>query len=240
MVQSTQRRKGVPEQTNRRTRDSDVARGAILAAAEEHFARFGFSGARIDAIAEASGYNKSLIFHYFTDKLGLYRAVVSCLKGDQEQQSFAHIARFIGEDPPPLTRATVRDLIASMAGSWFDRMQQRPNLRRIFMWEAAEEWQTLAHLPSMPNMAQHMRDLVQFVRRAQAAGFIRPSIDLEFMIVIVPLITMIEAASARRYTLLFPERDCTSPTARAHIRAQFIDMVLHGIMTPSVEHSDAV
>lgn len=235
-----ERGKGVPEYKNRRTRDSDVARGAILAAAEEHFARYGFSGARIDAIAEASSYNKSLIFHYFTDKLGLYRAVVGCLKGDQEESFFALIARYVGDDPPPLTRETVSDLLASVAGSWFDRMQQRPNLRRIFMWEAAEEWQTLAQLPSKPNLSQHMRDLVRFVQRAQVAGYVRPHIDLEFLIVIVPLITMIEAASARRYTMLFPERECASPEARAHIRAQFIDMMLHGIMTPAVELSDAV
>jgi TetR/AcrR family transcriptional regulator len=230
----------VPEQKYRRTRDSDVARGAILAAAEEHFARYGFSGARIDAIAEASGYNKSLIFHYFTDKLGLYRAVVGCLKGDQEQEFFALISRYVGDDPLPLTRANVRNLIASIAGSWFDRMQQRPNLRRIFMWEAAEEWQMLSQLSSIPNLSQHMSDLVRYVQGAQAAGFVRPTIDLEFLIIILPLMTMIEAASARRYTMLFPERDCTSPAARAHIRAQFIDMVLHSIMTPPVEFSDAV
>ena len=53
----------------RRERDAEVARGAILDAAEEIFAREGFDGARVDAIAEASGYNKSLIFHYFEDKL---------------------------------------------------------------------------------------------------------------------------------------------------------------------------
>ncbi len=55
----------------RRERDAEVARKAILDAAEEIFAQEGFDGARIDAIAEASGYNKSLIFHYFEDKLRL-------------------------------------------------------------------------------------------------------------------------------------------------------------------------
>ena len=36
------------------------------------FAEYGFAGARIDAIAIASGYNKSMIFHYFGDMPGLY------------------------------------------------------------------------------------------------------------------------------------------------------------------------
>src|SRR5262245_59170534 len=49
----------------RRGRDAESARRAILAAAEEAFATSGFDGARVDAIAEASGYNKALLFHYF-------------------------------------------------------------------------------------------------------------------------------------------------------------------------------
>ena len=60
----------------KRERDAEVARKAILDAAEEIFAEHGFDGARIDAIAAVSGYNKSLIFHYFDDKLGLYTAVL--------------------------------------------------------------------------------------------------------------------------------------------------------------------
>src|SRR5881396_1386884 len=59
-----------------RAHDAEGAREAILNAAEEVFAEHGFDGARIDAIAAASGYNKSLIFQYFDDKLGLYAAVV--------------------------------------------------------------------------------------------------------------------------------------------------------------------
>lgn len=41
----------------KRERAADIARRAILDAAEEAFAAHGFAGARIDAIARASGYN---------------------------------------------------------------------------------------------------------------------------------------------------------------------------------------
>src|SRR6266568_7554784 len=58
-----------------RAHDAEGTREAILDAAEEVFAEHGFDGARIDAIAAASGYNKSLIFQYFDDKLGLYAEV---------------------------------------------------------------------------------------------------------------------------------------------------------------------
>src|SRR2546426_766171 len=65
-----------PELRRGRTHDAEGAREAILTAAEAVFAEHGFDGARIDAIAKSSGYNSSLLFHYFGDKLGLYAEVV--------------------------------------------------------------------------------------------------------------------------------------------------------------------
>ena len=72
-----------------RERDAEAAREAILNAAQEIFARDGFSGARVDDIAHTAGYNKALIFHYFGDKLGLYRAMMSRTK----QRLFARFER---------------------------------------------------------------------------------------------------------------------------------------------------
>src|SRR5262249_29450861 len=54
----------------------ETTREAILEAAEIVFAEHGFDGARVDAIANVSGYDKKLIFHYFGDKLGLYADVL--------------------------------------------------------------------------------------------------------------------------------------------------------------------
>ena len=62
----------VPRLARARPRDATGARTALLEAAEAIFAEHGFAGARVDAIAAAAGYNKSLLFHYFGDKLQLY------------------------------------------------------------------------------------------------------------------------------------------------------------------------
>ena len=53
------------ERSSQRTgrgRDAEAAREAILNAAQEIFARDGFSGARVDDIAHHAGYNKALTF----------------------------------------------------------------------------------------------------------------------------------------------------------------------------------
>ncbi len=60
----------------RRQARSGETRAAILAAAEQVFAKAGLAGARTDDIAATAGVNKALLYYYFTGKDGLYEAVV--------------------------------------------------------------------------------------------------------------------------------------------------------------------
>jgi AcrR family transcriptional regulator len=65
-----------------RVYDVQRTRQAILNAAEALFAEHGFDGTSVDAIASRAGYNKSLLFQYFGDKLGLYTQVLK--RADRE------------------------------------------------------------------------------------------------------------------------------------------------------------
>lgn len=58
------------------TRDPARTRERILAAALDEFASRGFAGARVDAIARRARINKRMLYHYFRDKSGLFRAVI--------------------------------------------------------------------------------------------------------------------------------------------------------------------
>lgn len=58
------------------TRDPEATRERILGAAREEFAAAGLGGARIDAIAEAAGANKQMIYHYFGSKDLLFSAAL--------------------------------------------------------------------------------------------------------------------------------------------------------------------
>ncbi len=62
--------------TARRQARGGETRAAILAAAEQIFAKAGLEGARTDAIAAEAGVNKALLYYYFKSKGGLYEAVV--------------------------------------------------------------------------------------------------------------------------------------------------------------------
>ena len=56
---------------------SEATKLRILDAAEAEFAAKGFDGARLSNIARAGGVQQALIHHYFVDKAGLYRDVIT-------------------------------------------------------------------------------------------------------------------------------------------------------------------
>jgi AcrR family transcriptional regulator len=65
---SAARRSANKVSSNGATRDPERTATTILAAAVREFAEKGYGGARVDAIAERSGANKRMIYHYFGDK----------------------------------------------------------------------------------------------------------------------------------------------------------------------------
>lgn len=65
-----------PSATAGHGRDREVTRAAILAAAEQEFARHGLEAARTEEIAARSGVTKGMIYHYFGSKEKLYEAAL--------------------------------------------------------------------------------------------------------------------------------------------------------------------
>jgi AcrR family transcriptional regulator len=70
-------------------RDAERTRAALMKAALKEFAQNGFSGGRIDRIAEAAKCNIRMLYHYFGDKKGLYVAVLEAAYADLRAQEAA-------------------------------------------------------------------------------------------------------------------------------------------------------
>src|ERR1043166_7302349 len=68
------------------------APAAILGAATELFASRGFSGVTIKEIAAKARVNSALLYYYYEDKEGLYRAVLRYIIGTISQQVGGAIA----------------------------------------------------------------------------------------------------------------------------------------------------
>jgi len=145
-----------------RPRDARATKALLLEAATDEFAEYGFSGARIDRIAERGGANKRLLYVYFGDKDDLFDAVL-------DEQSKAVIAAV------PLPDG---DLCA-FAAARFDYMLANPRARRLANWRTFER--------SEPTEAERrsFKERVETVAAAQKAGRLRediPAVDLFAMV----------------------------------------------------------
>lgn len=86
-----------------RARNPEATKADILASARTEFAKAGLAGARVDKIAEQSGANKRMIYHYFGGKEQLFAAVI-----EEAYNSIRSQERDIGLDKLPAAEALAR------------------------------------------------------------------------------------------------------------------------------------
>ena len=97
---------------------------AILAAAEEEFARHGFKGTSMNTIAQNVGLPKANLHYYFTNKLGLYLAVLSNIL-ELWDSTFNNLS--VDDDPA--------EAIASYIRTKMEFSRRYPKASRIFAME---------------------------------------------------------------------------------------------------------
>ncbi len=106
-------------------RQPDLSRKAILQAALVEFAQEGLAGARVDAIAEAAGVNKALLYYYFHDKESLYGAVL-----DLFFERLLDRVMTVCDQP-----GTAGERFLGYARAHFDSIAESPYYAHIFMSE---------------------------------------------------------------------------------------------------------
>jgi AcrR family transcriptional regulator len=224
-----------------RERDAEVAREAILEAAEETFAREGFDGARVDTIATESGYNKSLIFHYFTDKEGLYRAVIARMKARMQNELLEPLTAFI-ESSDEISTHRVRLFLEMAINSYLEFLIKHPRNLRMMAWEAAEGWHTYIDCSANKEILAHRASILcaaDFLRRAQVAGAISQEVDVRFLLIHMMNMCITHLINLPRYDWFFDQPEGEREASLALIRRQVIHIVLYGIFTPSQEGTHA-
>ncbi len=102
-------------------RDAEATKARILVAAVAAFAEQGYSGARVDRIADAAKCNKSMIYSYFGCKEELFDSVINAAVGDLHKS-----VPFTPDDLP------------GFAGRLFDFLAAHPAEIRIDAWRRLE------------------------------------------------------------------------------------------------------
>lgn len=112
-----------------RTRDPVRTRSKILREATRLFARSGYDGTSTYDIVHATGFNKRMLYHYFGDKAGLYRAVFL--------HQWAELKEWLEEAPrrrPPGARETLLESLEIL----FDFFAAHQTFVRLLLWEGLE------------------------------------------------------------------------------------------------------
>jgi TetR/AcrR family transcriptional regulator len=221
-----------PGSSSGRTHDAEGAREAILNAAEEVFAEHGFDGARVHAIAAAAGYNKSLIFQYYGDKLSLYAEVIR--RADEQTRIMQNEAldTFIGAGAT-FKPEQIKMLLRKFVGWYFDYLQEHPRIQRIYMWEMAERWQTMSKVFTQRDFD----DVDQFapvLAKLRGAGLLRSGLHplLQFSTAIFTCALYLSLPPL--YKVFLPDADFSSPAELALARQFIIEFIADGLfITPS-------
>ncbi len=212
-----------------RVHDAEGTRIAILDAAEEIFAEHGFDGARIDVIAAKSGYNKSLIFHYFDDKLGLYSEVLRRADLETRELQARVLTPLMEDETVTKDAARFRTLLEVTVRTLFDYLLERPHLSRIIMWEQAEGWQTYAKVASRFDT----EDIEQFealFRQARDAGFLRSDFTPAVQLTMALQMCLSYIGSLPLYQTLVSDEDLSSTASLKRAREQIVKFVVAGMM----------
>ncbi len=216
-----------------RAHDAQGAREAILNAAEEVFAEHGFDGARIDAIAKAAGYNKSLIFQYFGDKLGLYAHVVR--RADAEMSGLqVQMMATLHEGGAAVSADKLEALLRTFLCDYFDYLVSHPRFARILLWEMAEGWQTMAKIFSQRDVDE-MNQFRPFLDHVRKAGLLRSDFDPMAQIMLIEFLYPCYLAIGPLFQILLPDEELSSTAALERARDYIVEFVIHGMMADPTE-----
>jgi AcrR family transcriptional regulator len=216
-----------------RRHNAEGAREAILNAAEEVFAEHGFDGARVDAIAAVAGYNKSLIFQYFGDKLGLYAEIIR-RADDKTRGMQTRVIALLTKGDAALGPEKLAPLIKSFMGEIFDFYTQHPRMARIFLWEMAEGWQTYGKIASQLDTSdiEMLRPLLSTIKDA---GLLRSDFDPMIQIAVAELMSVLFLACVPLFQMFLPTEGLPSPEALARGREFIIEFIARGLLADPPE-----
>jgi TetR/AcrR family transcriptional regulator len=185
------------------SRDPQRTRERILATSLKEFAANGFAGARVDVIARRAAINKRMLYHYFGNKEGLFKAVLR--RKISERQAWAET---LSGDP------------AESLAFWFEAACKDPDWVRLLEWEALQEEDRL--IDEQNRREATVRGLKR-IRQRQARGQISAELDPRHVMLAMRSLTMFPAAFPQLTRLIMgrPVSDANFQKERAAFLKKF-------------------
>jgi AcrR family transcriptional regulator len=199
-----------------RQRDKDRTRADILDVATREFADKGYTGARVDEIAERTSTTKRMIYYYFGGKEQLYIAVLeraySAIRALEAELDVEHL------EP--------EDAIRRLAELTFDHHEANPDFIRLVSIENIHRAEHIARSEVLAGLANPALDgLTQILERGRAAGRFRDDVDPLDVHMVISSFCVFRLANRHTFAAIF-ERDMLDPARREHYRRMLGDMLI--------------
>jgi AcrR family transcriptional regulator len=197
-------------------RHADRTRADLLRVATEVFAQDGYSGARVDEIAERTRTTKRMIYYYFGSKEQLYLAVL--------EQAYLGIraaeSRLVVGDLGPV------DAIRRLAELTYDHHNGHPDFIRLVSIENIHHAEFLRKLESLRTLAAPAVALLdELLERGRADGVLRADVDSIDVHMVISAYCVFQVANQHTFRHLF-SRDLQDERLRDHHRSMVGDVVV--------------
>jgi len=182
----------------------------IIAAARQEFARRGFDGARVDAIARRAGVNKQLLFYYYHSKRGLFHAVLGQVAAELEQA----LAGQAPAEGRPLQR------LQRVLEAQCDHLWQHPDLVALLAQTGRAD---------LAPFAPAIKRLVVLLAEGQGLGQVRDDLDphLTAAQALVLLVGYLQLESAIAASA--PVLGADEPALRERWKAGAVSLMVNGV-----------
>ncbi|WP_349269542.1 TetR family transcriptional regulator [Mycolicibacterium parafortuitum] len=197
-------------------RDAERTRAELLAVATEVFAESGYSGARVDEIAERTRTTKRMIYYYFGGKEGLYMAVLeNAYRGIREAEQRLQVDHV---DPV--------DAMRKLAELTFDHHLDHQAFIRLVAIENIHRGEYIGRLDSLRSLAKPATSLLdEILARGHEQGVFRADVEALDVHLLISSYCVFQVANRYTFGFLF-DVDFTEAAQRAHLRRMIGDIVV--------------
>jgi AcrR family transcriptional regulator len=206
----------------RRTNDPEGLRRRILQAALVEFSGEGYSGARLDAIAERADTNKRMVVYHFRSKEELYIRVLERVYGEiREVEQQLHL-----ENMAPL------EALRRLVEFTFDYHDEHPEFCRLVSIENIHYAKHIAKSRDIRTLNRTVIDVIEEVLlRGRQAGIVRSEISAIDLHMLISSFSFYRVSNRHTFTTLFGA-DLISVQARARHREMLVEAVLAYLTKP--------
>jgi AcrR family transcriptional regulator len=203
-------------------RDRERTRAELLAVATEVFAESGYSGARVDEIAERTRTTKRMIYYYFGGKEQLYLAVLEdAYRGIREAEQKLRVDHV---DPVVAIRR--------LAEVTFDHHIAHDAFIRLVSIENIHRGEFIGKLESLRDLSRPATSVLDEILRAgRAEGKFRDDVDALDVHIVISSYCVFQVANRYTFGFLFGV-DFTETSQRAHLRRMIGDVVVGWLTVP--------